>query len=54
MELRNWEIDMITYQDKIEKSKIENKKMLSRMIFFLLNNSLYVNGSKTIHAKNHL
>ena len=27
MELRDWEIDMITYQEKVEKSKIENKKI---------------------------
>ena len=27
MELRDWEIDMIAYQEKVEKSKIENKKM---------------------------
>ena len=27
MELRDWEIDMIAYQEKVEKSKIENKKI---------------------------
>ena len=31
MELRDWEIDMITYQEKVEKSKIENKKIKQLM-----------------------
>ena len=29
MELRDWEIDMITYQEKVEKSKIEKIKELN-------------------------
>ncbi len=31
MELRDFEIDMITYQEKVEKSKIENKKIKQLM-----------------------
>ena len=31
MELRDWEVDMITYQEKVEKSKIKNKQIKQLM-----------------------
>ncbi len=31
MELRDWEVDMITYQEKVEKSKIQNKQIKQLM-----------------------
>ncbi len=31
MKLRDWEVDMITYQDKVEKSKIKNKQIKQLM-----------------------